>query len=428
VRSQDVVLVESLDELMDVMITLAHYPAPAKGGLGVVTDSGACKGFSLDYADYVGLPIAPLNEATRKNLRATVPDFVEATNPVDVTAQAIFDPTLYSRSIKALMDDPTVGCVLASIISGSPETGLTRSAYIADGKVENGKPLLCAYMGGDQQMDPNVKPTLAKKGIPFFKSPERAIRALARASKYGDALRKGARKKSATKVPAAKMPKGGGALTEVQGKAALKAAGIAVPKGALAKTLAEAKAIATKIKYPVVLKAQAAALTHKSDAGGVAVNIKTAKELTDAWKKMQADVKKARPDLKLDGILVEKMGKKGVEIVVGARRDPAWGPTLMIGLGGVFTEALKDVRFLPADSHPSVIADELMKLRGAKLLGAFRGEKARDVAALADAAARIGALMIATPDLDDIDVNPLIVHAEGEGVVAVDALLVSEAG
>ena len=143
---------------------------------------------------------------------------------------------------------------------------------------------------------------------------------------------------------------------------------------------------------------------------------------------MQADVKKARPDLKLDGILVEKMGKKGVEIVVGARRGPAWGPTLMIGLGGVFTEALKDVRFLPADSHPSVIADELMKLRGAKLLGAFRGEKARDVAALADAAARIGALMIATPDLDDIDVNPLIVHAEGEGVVAVDALLVSEAG
>jgi acyl-CoA synthetase (NDP forming) len=424
VRSQDVVLVESLDELMDVMITLAHYPAPAKGGLGVVTDSGACKGFSLDYADHVDLPIAPLTDKTRKTLRATVPEFVEATNPVDVTAQAIFDPTLYSRSIKVLMEDPTVGAVLASIISGSPETGLTRSGYIAEGKVDNGKPLLCAYMGGDQIMDPNVKPTLANKGIPFFKSPERAIRALARADKYGEALRRGVRKKSGIKVPAAKMPKGGGALNEVQGKAALKAAGIAVPKGALAKTLTEAKTIATKIKYPVVLKAQSAALTHKSDAGGVAVNIKTAKELGDAWKKMQSDVKKARPDLKLDGILVEKMGKKGVEIVVGARRDPAWGPTLMIGLGGVFTEALKDVRFLPADSHPATIEAELTKLRGAKLLGAFRGEKPRDVAALAEAAARIGALMIATPELDDIDVNPLIVYAEGEGVIAVDALLV----
>ncbi|HWE74731.1 MAG TPA: acetate--CoA ligase family protein [Stellaceae bacterium] len=424
VRSRDVVLVESLDELMDVMVTLTHYPAPPKGALGVVTDSGACKGFSLDYADFVGLPVADLTKETRARLRAAVPEFVEATNPVDVTAQAMFDPGLYTRSIDALMRDDRVGSVVAAIISGNPEVGLLRSGFIADGKVENGKPLLCAFMGGDQAIDPQVKPKLAQKGIPFFRSPERAIRALARASQYGDALRKGARRKASIKVPAAKMPAGGGALTEIEGKAALKAAGIPVPKGALAKTLSEAKAIASKIKYPVVLKAQAAALTHKSDAGGVAINIKNATELGDAWKAMQRDVKKARPDLTLDGILVEKMGQKGVEIVIGARRDAAWGPTLMIGLGGVFTEALKDVRFLPADSHPSVIAQEIRQLRGAKLLGAFRGEKPRDVAALADAAARVGALMLATPGLTDIDVNPVIVFADGEGVVAVDALLV----
>lgn len=424
VRSHDVVLVESLDELMDVMVTLAHYPNPPSGALGVVTDSGACKGFSLDYADAVRIPVANLTKETRARLRATVPEFVEAVNPVDVTAQAMFDPRLYTKSIDALMRDDRVGGVVASIISGSPEVGLLRSGFIADGKVDNGKPLLCAFMGGDQALDPQVKPNLAQKGIPFFRSPERAIRALARARQYGDALRKGARRKAAIKVPAAKMPPGGGALTEAEGKAALQAAGIPVPKGAVAKTLPEAKAIASRIKYPVVLKAQAAALTHKSDAGGVAVNIKNATELADAWKTMQRDVKKARPDLRLDGILVEKMAKKGLEIVLGARRDPSWGPTLMIGLGGIFTEALKDVCFLPADSHQSVIAEGVMRLRGAKLLGAFRGEKPRDVAALADAAARVGALMLATPGLDDIDVNPVIVYAEGAGVVAVDALLV----
>jgi acyl-CoA synthetase (NDP forming) len=424
VRSRDVVLVESLDELMDVMVTLTHYPNPPKGALGVVTDSGACKGFSLDYADFVGMPVASLTKETRARLKATVPEFVEATNPVDVTAQAMFDPSLYPKSINALMLDDNVGGVVASIISGNPEVGLMRSGFIADGKVDNGKPLLCAFMGGDQAIDPQVKPNLAQKGIPFFRSPERAIRALARASQYGDALRKGARRKATIKVPAARMPPSG-ALTEVEGKAALKAAGIPVPRGAIAKTLSEAKAIASRIKYPVVLKAQAAALTHKSDAGGVAVDIKNATELANAWKAMQRDVKKARPDLQLDGILVEKMAKKGIEIVVGARRDAAWGPTLMIGLGGVFTEAIKDVRFLPADTHPSIIAQELMKLRGAKLLGAFRGERSRDLAALSDAAARIGALMIATPNLTDIDVNPLIVYAEGEGVVAVDALLLS---
>ena len=424
VRSRDVVLVESLDELMDVMVTLTHYPNPPKGALGVVTDSGACKGFSLDYADFVGMPVASLTKETRARLKATVPEFVEASNPVDVTAQAIFDPGLYTKSIDALMLDSGVGGVVASIISGNPEVGLARSGFIANGKVDNGKPLLCAFMGGDQPIDPQVKPALALKGIPFFRSPERAIRALARASRYGDALRKGARRKAAIKVPAATMPPGGGALTEIEGKAALKAAGIPIPKGALAKNLAEAKAIASKIKYPVVLKAQAAALTHKSDAGGVAVNIRNAAELAAGWKTMQRDVKKARPDLALDGILVEKMAQKGLELVIGARRDPSWGPVLMIGLGGVFTEALKDVCFVPADSHPSAIAQAVMTLRGAKLLGAFRGEKPRDVAALADAAARIGALMLATPGLDDIDVNPVIVYAEGEGVVAVDALLV----
>jgi acetate---CoA ligase (ADP-forming) len=423
VRSRDVVLVESLDELMDVMVTLTHYPNPPKGALGVVTDSGACKGFSLDYADFVGMPVASLTKETRARLKATVPEFVEATNPVDVTAQAMFDPGLYTKSINALMLDDRVGSVVAPIISGSPEVGLMRSGFIAEGKVDNGKPLLCAFMGGDQAIDPQLKPNLAQKGIPFFRSPERAIRALARANQYGDALRKGLRRKATIKVPAARMPPGG-VLTEVEGKAALKAAGIPVPKGAVAKTLSEAKAIASRIKYPVVLKAQAAALIHKSDAGGVAVNIKNATELADAWKAMQRDVKKARPDLRLDGILIEKMAKKGIEIVIGARRDATWGPTLMIGLGGVFTEVLKDVRFLPADTHPSIIVQEMMKLRGAKLLSAFRGEKPCDVEALAEAAARIGALMIATPNLDDVDVNPVIVYAAGKGVVAVDALLV----
>jgi acyl-CoA synthetase (NDP forming) len=424
VRSRDVVLVESLDELLDVMVTLAHYPNPPKGALGVVTDSGACKGFSLDYADFVGMQVASLTKETRARLRATVPEFVEAINPVDVTAQAMFDPSLYTKSINALMLDERVGGVVASIISGSPEIGLVRSGFIADGKVDNGKPLLCAFMGGDQAVDPRVKSNLAQKGIPFFRSPERAIRALARASLYGDALRKGARRGARIKLPAVKMPSGGGALTEVEGKAALKAAGIPVPKGALAKTLSEAKAIARRIKYPVVLKAQAAALTHKSDAGGVVVNIKNAAELAGGWNGIRRNVKKTRADLTLDGILVEKMAKKGVEIVVGARRDSSWGPTLMIGLGGIFTEALQDVCFLPADSHPAIIAQEVMKLRGAALLGAFRGGKPRDLAALADATARVGALMIATPNLDDIDVNPIIVYAEGDGIVAVDALLV----
>jgi acyl-CoA synthetase (NDP forming) len=424
VRAEGVILVDTLDELVDTAVVLAHYPQPPVGAAGILTDSGAFKGFSIDYCEDVGLPIAAINRRTQAALKEVLPEFTQLVNPVDMTAQAAFDHSMYTNTTRALMEDPAVGGVCASIMgAGNTEIALERARAVAAGKVANGKPLLCAFLGGDLPLAPELKPTLASQGIPFFKSPERALRALARATAYGLALRASRGKGTRPKVAAAKIPTGA-ALTEVKGKAALKAAGVPIPKGGLAKTLAEAKTIAARIKYPVVIKAMAAELTHKTEAGGVIVNIKSPKELGEAWKKLQANIKKNRPDLALDGVLVEEMAKAGVEMVIGARRDPAWGATLMIGLGGIWTEALKDVRFLPANASVSDIVNEIGKLKGAKLLDGFRGQKPRDVAALADAAARIGALMEASPGLDEIDVNPLIVHAAGDGVVAVDALLV----
>jgi len=198
-----------------------------------------------------------------------------------------------------------------------------------------------------------------------------------------------------------------------------------VPQGALAKTLEQARKTAARIGYPVVLKAQAVELTHKTEAGGVILGIANAKALGKAWRELQANLKRSRPGLALDGVLVESMAKPGIEAVIGARRDPCWGPTLMVGLGGIWTEALKDVRFVPADASIAEIAHEIRKLRGATVFEGFRGKPPCDLPAFVDAASRIGALMLATPDLDEIDVNPLIVYAAGEGVIAVDALLVA---
>ena len=432
VRSQNVVLVDTFDELIDTATVLTHYPKPPPGGLGIVTDSGAFKGFALDRCDAIGLPLASLNAGTLAALKATLPDFSTVSNPVDLTAQAAFDHGMYKRSVNALMKDPGVGCVLASIISGGPEAGLKRASSVVDGKVDNGKPLLCAFMGGDQPIAPELKPMLARPGIPFFRSPERALSALARANAYALARANsyaraaGARpRKAAAKVvPSARLPRSGGALTELKGKRALRAAGVPVPRGALAKTLEQARKTAARIGYPVVLKAQADALTHKTEAGGVILDIADAKALGKAWRKLQDNVKRARPDLALDGVLVESMARPGIEVVIGARRDPGWGPTLMVGLGGIWTEALQDVRFLPADASIAEIAHEIRKLRGARVFEGLRGKPPCDLPALADAVCRIGALMLATPDLEEIDVNPLIVYAAGEGVIAVDALLV----
>jgi acyl-CoA synthetase (NDP forming) len=201
-------------------------------------------------------------------------------------------------------------------------------------------------------------------------------------------------------------------------------AGIAIPPGALVSDLAAAKAAAAELGYPVALKAQAAALSHKSDAGGVVLDLADEAALAAGWERLHADIARTRPGLALDGVLVEAMAKRGVELILGARNDPDWGPVLVVGLGGVFAEALHDVRVLPPDLEAESIAGELMKLKGAALLRAFRGQPARDAAAAAELAARLGAFVLAHPEIAEIDINPVVVHADGEGAVALDALIV----
>lgn len=199
--------------------------------------------------------------------------------------------------------------------------------------------------------------------------------------------------------------------------------GINVPAGELTKTVEDAVKTAAGIGYPVVIKAQSANLAHKTEAGGVFVGIKDEAQLRQSWNDLQANIERAQPGLVLDGVLVEAMAAKGLELVVGARRDPQWGPVLLVGLGGIWIEALGDVKLLPANASEAQIADALDKLRTAKLLKGFRGSPPVDIAAVSRTAALIGRLMITRPDIIEIDVNPLM--ADDKGVTALDALIVT---
>ena len=152
---------------------------------------------------------------------------------------------------------------------------------------------------------------------------------------------------------------GNGAQPEWLGKKVLAAAGIRVPDGELARTADEAAAVARRIGYPVVLKAQAAALSHKTEAGGVALNLADEAALRAAWDTMMRNVKRAAPDVSLDGALVEKMSPKGIELMLGAKRDPGWGTVLLLGLGGIWVEALGDVQLLPVDADETQIREAL---------------------------------------------------------------------
>ena len=192
---------------------------------------------------------------------------------------------------------------------------------------------------------------------------------MARATWYGNAVTSARPRTEAPALPPYRIA-ATGALTECQGKALLAMLGIAVPEGALARDPDDAREIAMRVGYPVVLKAQAAALAHKSEAGGVVLNIADDAALMRAWHDIAADVRKAQPDLVLDGMLVEAMAPPGIELVLGARREPGWGPILTVGLGGIWIEALHDIRILPADLDREGIVDELRKLKGAVLFAA----------------------------------------------------------
>jgi succinyl-CoA synthetase beta subunit len=183
--------------------------------------------------------------------------------------------------------------------------------------------------------------------------------------------------------------------------------------------------VARRIGYPVVLKAQAAALPHKTEAGGVALNLAEEAALRAAWDMTMRNVKRAAPDVSIEGVLVEKMSPKGVELMVGAKRDPGWGTVLLLGLGGIWVEALGDVQVVPGNADATQILEALGKLRSAKLLAGVRGAPPVDVDAVVQAVMAIGRLMQAVPELTEIDVNPLMAHPKGQGATALDALIVT---
>ena len=237
------------------------------------------------------------------------------------------------------------------------------------------------------------------------------------------------RGKAAAALPLPGPVPANGIFAEYQGKAWLARAGLAVPAGGLARSPDEAVRIADRIGYPVVLKAQASELPHKSDVGGVLVGLKDEAALREGWRDLHASVAHHRPALRLDGALVEAMGPRGLELVVGAKRDADWGPVVLVGLGGIWIEALHDVRLIPADMAEEDIVVELGRLKAAAVLQGIRGAPGVDLQAIARVVALVGAQMNANPRITEIDINPLVAYPAGSAhpVLALDALVVATA-
>jgi acyl-CoA synthetase (NDP forming) len=418
-----VVLVNSLDELFDATAMLARWPQGAVRGTSVITNSGGFRSFALDFCEEAGLDFAPIENGTRESLAAMLPPYASADNPLDLTTAGIAQPNIAAMTAEVMLADPNVGSTIISLIAGPPKQQIAKATGLVPIMAASDKPIAFVMLGDRSALVPEFHAIMEPSGMPWFRSADRAMRAMALLTRYGRALAAVRQTTLRLSAQTARI-KESGTLTEFAGKRHLAKAGIRIPRGDLAHSADHAAAIADNIGYPVVLKAQAAALSHKSDAGGVALNIGDAAALQKAWDRMHERIAAAMPGLKLDGVLVERMSAPGIELILGARRDPDWGVVLMAGLGGIWTEALNDVRiFSPELSRDSIVA-ELRQLKGASVLAGARGGAALDLHAVAGAALILAAMLQANPELTEIDINPLIARPAGQGVEALDALLV----
>lgn len=385
-------------------------------------ESGAFKALMLDHCEEIGLALPAIDDTNAPELRATLPAFVGVSNPLDITAQGLVEPDLYERTLTSLLHDDRFGSVVACIIQTDPVTSGIKLPPILKA-VENStsqKPLIFAGLDEGAPFPAEYIERLRAHGIPYFPSTERAFRALKR---IGDFAKRDFTPASGQQLTDIGISTVEGVIPEYRAKELLAPCGIPFPKGRFVTSLDEALAVAQEVGYPLVLKAQSADLSHKSDAGGVILKLADAEALKEGWQRLQGNIAHHRPGLVLDGVLLEHMGKSGVELIVGARNDPDWGPVILAGFGGVTAEIHQDVRLLPPDLTVDAIIAELNQLKAAELLHGFRGSPALDIKAAADIISHIGGLLLANPSISEIDLNPVVLYPEGEGAVALDALI-----
>ena len=421
-RHAGVVQVETMDELIDTAALLARWPQGATKGAAIVSNSGAVRGIALDFCKGIGLDVPKLSPETEAALRPIVPSYVPVDNPLDLATAGMGQGDIYGKTARIMLADDNIGCAILPMVPGTPALQMAKANSLVPLVLEETRPVAFVIMGDEVPLTPEFTKRIADSRIPFFRSPDRAMRAMAHLYHYGRRLQRLSAARVRRRHPHRRCP-ATVAIPEHRAKDFLRAAGIAVPPGALAPNIIQARAIAARIGYPVALKIQSPDIPHKSDVGGVALGILTPDVLDSAWEQMEMRIAASCPSAKIEGVLVERMASPGFEMILGARRDQEWGPIVMVGLGGIWTEALEDVRLFPAGLSPEAIAEEIEQLKGARVLAGIRGAPPLDVAGLAATAAKLGALMLAHPELDEIEINPLIVRPRGQGVLALDALM-----
>jgi len=423
-RSDGVTLVDTLDELTDVAGLLLRYPRPTAPGIGLVTDSGSVKTLTLDLAGTMDASIAQLSHATVAQLTSELPEFASSGNPVDITAQALNKPQLYAQAADRLLEDDAVGVLVVAAMPGSdPQTAQQVDALLPV-LASAAKPVMYVFMGGGHPIPGGHDDRVRAAGIPVLRSVERALRCVAQVTRTIGAYPEDVPASGTGGTLACPERPGSAAaiMTEQASKRLLRSYGLPVPEAVFARSAAELPASASQLRYPLALKGQAPSLVHKTEAGAVVIGIQDEAGLRDAAAQMRSRL--AGVD-DLEGYLLEQMAEPGIELILGARRDPDWGTVLLIGLGGILAEVLDDVVLLPGAAGEEAVLAGLNRLRGRALLDDFRGSGPADVGAVVHSVLALATFMREQPHVTEVDVNPLRVFSRGYGAMLLDATIIT---
>jgi acetyltransferase len=417
----------SVQDLFDTAQAFARQPLLQSDAIAVVTNAGGPGIMASDAIEHAGMRLASLTTETKQKLQAALPPAASAANPIDVLGDALADR--YALAIETALADSNVAALLVLL---TPQT-MTQIPETAEalGRLSQGqgKPVFAAFMG-DQAVKPGVE-VLMRYKVPNYQVPERAVAAIADMWHYRQWLNTPELKveplnvdrEQVRQVFAKVRSEGRVTIGDAEARAVLAAYGIPLPKSELARTADEAVAAAETIGYPVVMKVASPDILHKTDIGGIKLNIGSAGDVRDAFDLLTYRGRRYMPDATIWGCQVQQMVKGGREVIIGMNRDPQFGPLLMFGLGGIYVEALKDVTFRVAPVDRREATEMLGEIRSYNLLRGVRGEKQADLAAIADTIVRISQLVSDFPEIVELDINPLMVFEAGRGVVGIDMRL-----
>jgi acetyltransferase len=423
-RRCGVIRAETFEAMFDYATALAMQPLPKGNRVAIITNAGGPGIMAADAVELSGLKVATLAGSTASALRAKLPVAASVGNPIDVLGDA--DPGRYVSALNAAQDDETVDAIVV-ILTPQAMTNPLETARAIVANARNEKPVLVSFMGGEDVTPGRAE--LVAANVPDYPSPERAVAALRAMVSYNEWRHRPPRvitrfpvnQRRVERILNRHLRTGQLQVGEAAAKEILRAYDFNVPSGSLALDAEEAIETSERIGYPTAMKIASPDIVHKSDMGGVRLNLASAEAVRDAYDLMMLRIRQRAPDARIQGVYVERMCNRGREVILGMTRDPQFGPMLMFGLGGIFVEVMKDVTFHIA---PITEDEALQMLRGTKsfeLLTGVRGQVSVDLSAIATALQRISQLAQDFPQVKEMDINPFIVGVVGKESVAADA-------